>query len=161
MKNNNFTTAILVDQSPGEVFNAINNVRGWWSEEIEGNTNAQDDEFTYHYEDVHRCQLKITESVPNQKVVWLVQDNYFNFTKDTSEWKNTSVCFEISAVANKTQVIFTHIGLVPAYECYDACFEGWTNYIGHSLFNLITTGIGAPNGKGTPQTETEKKLTGQ
>lgn len=161
MKDTNFTTTILVNQSPVEVFNAINNVRGWWSEEIDGNTTQLNDAFKYHYEDVHRCQLKIIESVPNQKVVWLVQDNYFNFTKDTSEWKDTKVCFEISTVANKTQLTFTHIGLVPEYECYDACNEGWTNYIQHSLFNLITTGNGSPNGKGKPQTETEKNLTQQ
>ncbi len=49
----NFTTTLLIDQSSKETFNAINNARGWWSEEIEGNTYKLNDEFTYHYEDVH------------------------------------------------------------------------------------------------------------
>ena len=69
MKKADFSTAILVDQSPEEVFNAINNVRGWWSGDIEGATERLGDEFTYRYEDVHRSRQKITESVSGRKVV--------------------------------------------------------------------------------------------
>ena len=110
----------MVDQTPKEVFNAINNVRGWWSEEIEGGTDKLNDEFDYHYEDVHSCKMKLIEVIPDKKVVWLVLDNYFNFTKDKSEWKDTKIIFEISKKDNKTQLHFTHQGLVPEYECYEA-----------------------------------------
>jgi len=153
-----FTTTIGVDETPEKVFNAITNPRGWWSEEIEGNTNNLNDEFNYHYEDIHRCKIKIIEFIPNEKVVWLVLDNYFKFTKDKSEWTGTKIIFEISEKDNKTQLRFTHQGLVPAYECYDICKDAWSTYIHNSLRSLIITGKGQPNGKGKPQTENEKKL---
>ena len=94
MKNQNYTTTFSVDQPPEEVFAAINNVRGWWSEEIEGSTDKVGDEWTYHYEDVHSCKLKVTELVPGKRVVWHILDNYFNFTKDKSEWKGTTIMSE-------------------------------------------------------------------
>lgn len=158
MQNQNFTTVLLVDQTPEAVFNAINNVRGWWSEEIEGSTDKLNEEFRYHYEDVHSCKMRIIESIPNEKIVWIVLDNYFKFTKDKSEWKDTKVIFEISKQDNKTQLRFIHLGLVPEYECYDICRDAWSNYIQNSLRSLIATGKGQPNGKGKPQTEAERNL---
>ena len=142
-----FTTTIVVDETPEKVFHAVTDPRGWWSEEIEGSTAKLNDEFTYHYKDVHISKMKLIEVIPNQKVVWLVRDNYFDFTKDKSEWNGTKVIFEISEQDNKTQLRFTHLGLVPEYECYSICRDAWTNYIKNSLRSLITTGIGQPNPK--------------
>jgi len=140
-----FTIAFTVDQTPEQVFAAINNPRGWWSEGIEGTTDKVDAEFTYRYKDVHRCTMKIMELIPNQKVVWRVLENHFNFTKDDTEWTGTTIVFEISKTGAKTEVHFTHLGLVPAYECYAVCLDGWTTYINGSLRELISTGKGKPN----------------
>ncbi|GAB2809510.1 SRPBCC family protein [Ferruginibacter profundus] len=153
-----FTTTIVVTQTPGEVFDAINNVRGWWSQEIEGSTQQLNEVFNYHYEDVHRCKIKLIEAVPGKKVVWLVEENYFKFTADKTEWTGTTIIFDITKKDDQVELRFTHQGLVPEYECYDICCGAWTTYIQKSLYNLITTGIGQPNGKGKPQTENEKKL---
>jgi hypothetical protein len=147
MEKTDFTKTLLVEHTPTEAFNAINNVRGWWSEEIEGNTDKLNEEFTYHYEDVHRCKIKVIELVPDEKVVWLVLDNYFNFTNDKNEWKGTKIIFEISQKDIKTEIRFTHQGLVPEYECYEVCRDAWSNYISHSLRKLITSGKGQPNPK--------------
>ena len=147
MKTQNFTASFQVDQTPRKVFDAINNVRGWWSEEIEGSTNKLNDEFNYHYQDVHICRMKLVEVVPNRKVVWKVLSNYFNFTKDKNEWTGDKIIFEISEKNEKTQLHFTHEGLTPEYECYEACFDGWSNYIKKSLYNFVTTGKGQPNTK--------------
>ena len=159
MSTQDFTTAIVVDQTPTEAFDAINNVRGWWSEEIEGSTNNLNDVFDYHYEDVHRCKMQIIEFVPNKKVVWFVQENYFKFTKDKTEWTGTKIIFDIDEKDGKTQLRFTQLGLVPEYECFEVCSDAWTTYVKKSLYGLITTGKGQPNGKGKPQTENEKKIT--
>lgn len=153
-----FTTSVSVDQSPEEVFNAINNVRGWWSEEIEGKTDETGSVFYYHFEDVHKCTIQIVALIPGKKVEWRVLDNYFSFTKDKTEWNGTRIVFEIQNTGSQTQLLFTHEGLVPAYECYEACNNGWTKYITHSLPDLITTGKGQPNATGKAQTEDEKKL---
>lgn len=142
-----FNTNFWVDQTPHEVFNAVNNVRGWWSERIEGGTEQLNDVFTYRRWELHQCTMKLIEVIPDKKVVWLVLDNYFSLTEDKTEWIGTKISFDISEKDGKTQLRFTHWGLVPAYECYDICFDAWTSYINGSLQSLITTGKGQPNPK--------------
>ena len=147
MTTTDFTTIMVVDQNPEEVFNAINNPRGWWSEEIEGGTEKLNDEFNYHYKDVHTAKIKLIEVISNKKVVWLVMNNRFSFTKDTSEWTGNKIVFEITEKDNKIQLRFIQLGLVPEYECYDICQNAWSNYINNSLRSLITTGKGQPSPK--------------
>ncbi len=91
MEKSDLTLTQVVDQPASQVFKAITNVRGWWSEEIEGGTENLNDVFNYHYE---------------------------------------------------------------------ICSNAWSQYFLHSLKSLITTGKGKPNGKGKPQTENEKRLSG-
>jgi len=120
----NYSTSFTVDQSPKEVFDAINNVRGWWSGEIKGVTDKLGAEFTYSVPNVHYSKQKITEFVPGEKIVWHVQDADLTFLKDKSEWKGTDIVFEIAKKGQKTEVRFTHRGLVPTFECYDKCTSG-------------------------------------
>jgi hypothetical protein len=142
MATSNYSTTILVDNSKEEVFNAINNVRGWWQGEIDGNTGNLNDEFGYSVPGIHFSKQKIVEIIPNEKIVWLVTDSKLSFVKDQSEWTGTKIVFEISEVNHKTQVRFSHLGLVPEFECYGDCSNAWSQLIEKSLFSLITTGKG-------------------
>ncbi len=143
MQNQNYTTTFTVDQTPEDAFAAINNVRGWFTP-VEGDTDRLDAVFYYHYKDNHRCTFKITEFVPGRKVVWHVLQNYFKFTKDPTEWTDTDVVFEIARKGDKTEVRFTHVGLVPAYECFDVCSNAWNSCVNGSLRDFIATGKGQP-----------------
>src|SRR5436305_697232 len=114
MKNrNDFTTSIVVDQSPAEVFKAINNVRGWWQGEITGSTEKINDEFTYQMADFHLTKQKIVELTPGKKIVWRVTESKINFVADKNEWLNTTITFDIATEKDKTKLSFTHKGLVP------------------------------------------------
>lgn len=142
----NFTTTFTVEQSPELVFRAINDVRAWWSGDIEGPTDELGGVFTYRYKKVHRTTQKVTELVPNERVVWHVTDSYIDFAK-TDEWTGTDIVFEIEKKRGGTEVRFTHVGLEPSCDCYDACRKGWTFYVQESLRDLVARGKGQPGGK--------------
>lgn len=158
MSGQDFTTSFSVDQSPKDAFDAINDPRAWWSAEIEGGADRVGAEFDYHFQDLHRCKIRVTELIPGQRVSWLVVDNYFSFTEDKTEWKDTTIHFDISEEDGRTTVVFTHVGLTPEYECYGACSEGWGYYINTSLRNLIASGEGAPHAGGQARTSAEAAL---
>ena len=139
-----FTTSFVVDQSPETVFEAINNVRGWWGEDVDGSNANVGDEFTYRVKDVHRSRLRVIERVPNQKVVWLVLENHMNFVEDQTEWVGTTISFEIGTKLDQTEVRFAHLGLSLQFECFGVCSNAWGSLIGSSLPSLIATGTGYP-----------------
>jgi hypothetical protein len=145
MKNPDFTTIIAVDRTPEEAFAPINNVRGWWSGEIEGDSGKLGDEFTYRYKDLHRSRQKVTEFIPGKKVVWHVLDSQLSFVHDKSEWDETDIVFDISEKGGGSEVRFTHVGLVPQYECYGSCSNAWGTLVNGNLRNLIATGKSQPD----------------
>jgi hypothetical protein len=147
MNERDLTITLLVDQSRDEAFDAIKNVRGWWSEGLEGSTENLGDEFTYRHKELHESKQKLVERVPAERLVWLVLDANLSFTSNTAEWKGTYLRFDISRKAKKTEVRFTHIGLRPEHECFDACSRGWGFYVGKSLRALIASGKGEPDPK--------------
>jgi uncharacterized protein YndB with AHSA1/START domain len=149
MSEQSYTTSVTVDRAPGEVFDAINDVRGWWSEEVEGSTDRVGAEFRYRGHDdaqtvEHLATIRVVELVPGRRVVWRVLDNYLSFVDDQTEWPGTEIRFDISEQDDATEVRFTHAGLVPAHECFDVCSNAWGFFVGVSLRSLITTGEGAP-----------------
>ena len=144
MKKQDYKATLTVDATPKEVFKKINSVTKWWTDELEGDSQKIGDEFTVRFGDVHVSTQKLIEVIPDKKVVWLVTKSNLNFIKKKDEWTNTTISFDISTHNNKTQIQFTHTGLVPEVECSKSCTEGWDYFIKGSLFKLLTEGKGTP-----------------
>jgi hypothetical protein len=140
----NYNCHIGANVTAKEAFDAICRVSEWWATDISGSSLKADDVFTVRFSETS-VTFKIIELVPNKKIVWLVTDCYLHWIKDKKEWKGTRINWEISAAKGSTLVSFTHIGLVPALECYNDCKEGWDFQVGKSLFKFLTAQKGMPD----------------
>ena len=142
MKKQDMTYTLTVDQSPEQVTAAIADVASWWPGKFTGEAGKAGAEFTYRYKDMHRSTQMVTEWVPGKRVVWHVTESWLSFLERKDEWTGTDIVFDIGREGRKTVLSFTHLGLTPEVECYEACQEGWGFCIEKSLLKRITTGKG-------------------
>lgn len=145
MENKSFTATIEVAKSPQEVFACITNITNWWSKDFEGASKQLNNEFVIHHPNQHYSKQKVVEVIPDKKMVWLVTDSILYWLqKDTHEWTNTKMIFEISTANDKTLLHFTHEGLSPEKECFTMCEKGWTMIIKDWLYYFIVNGAESP-----------------
>jgi hypothetical protein len=148
MNDHSYRTSLVVEATPEAAYDAVNDVRGWWSQDLAGSTDTIGTEFAFrgNHEgvNVHRATIQVTELVPGKRVAWHVLENHFTFTEDQSEWTDTRILFEISAVDAGTEIRFSHVGLLPEAECYDVCANAWATFVHDSLRSLVVTGEGLP-----------------
>ncbi len=145
MHNSGFSRTFLVNKPSRAVFDAINDVRTWWSEDFTGASQNMGDEFDARFADVHFSRQRLVESIPGKKIVWLVTDSRLTFLNNQSEWTGTSIHFDLSEENGATKIVFTHEGLIPSIQCFKDCSNGWNFYLDGSLIPFINTGIANPN----------------
>ena len=141
--NQDFNCSIVVDITAQQAVEAISQVSEWWVQEVEGKTGSLHDAFTVHFGTTWMA-FKITELIPEEKIVWLVTDCHLPWNHDVKEWKDTQIVWEIFPEKGATRISFSHIGLA-VLDCGNQCMNSWSGYIKQSLFKLITEGKGLPN----------------
>ena len=139
-----FSCGFVSERSPETIYAAILDVRGWWSRNIEGPTDALGEAWTYHNEPMHMSRQRTVELVPGKRVVWDVEDGLLSFLQNPAEWVGDRIVFEITPEGTGHRLTFTQHGLTPDKQCYDICDNSWSGYIMGSLRGLVETGQGAP-----------------
>ena len=150
MENKNYHKSIIVNISAEEAMKKISQVNLWWKKDYKGSAEKLNDTFTVPFTEPSFVDFVVSELIPDKKIVWKVTDCYLPWFRDKKEWNNTEIVFQLSEDSpddtigrSSTKIDFTHIGLVPEVECYDACEKGWNGHI-HTLHQLINEGKGLP-----------------
>lgn len=139
----NYTANITVSENQQAAFNAINQIKGWWTVVMEGNSTKLNDVFTVRFGETF-IKIQVVDLVAGKKIAWKVIDGYKHWINNHREWHGTRMNWEINEDREGTTVQFTHIGLAPGMECYEGCEKAWDFYIKTSLFALLEEGIGRP-----------------
>ncbi len=144
MDRDDLTIRFVTAATPDEAYAAINDVRGWWTGDIEGDTSGLGAEFTYRHGTVHRSTQRVTEQALGRRIAWHVTDSHLDFVEDPGEWTGTDIVFDIAPTADGTAISFTHAGLSARLDCFDSCSDAWRFYVGTSLRSRMS-GAGSPS----------------
>jgi len=141
LSNKSFSYSFTSSRTQAEIFEVLLDVKTWWSgfyeETIIGDSLEIDDEFTFLAGGgVHFTMQRMIEKKQNSKILWLVSESKLSFLENTAEWTNTKFGFEIFKIKSGYEVTFTHVGLVPMFECFNNCSSAWTEYM-DQLSNIL------------------------
>jgi hypothetical protein len=142
MKTQHFQCHMTTESTAKDALKKISQVSAWWAKVVEGKAEKANDVFTVRFGDTF-VTFRVTAFSEN-KIVWLVTDCFLPWQNNKTEWTGTEVQYELTEKNGHTDILFTHVGLVPEVECYDQCSTGWTKHIEGSLAKLMDQGIGVP-----------------
>ena len=144
MKNQDYKKTFTSDVNSKKAFANIVDVSGWWTNSFKGSAMNSGDEFEVNFSATW-VKFKVVESIPYEKLTWLVTSCNLDWINNKTEWKGTKLLWEIFPGNGETEISMTHIGLIPAAECYKDCRKGWNFYIEKSLYRLLTENKGLPD----------------
>lgn len=142
-----YRKSLVVAGTPADVYAALvtpAGLRGWWTQDCDVAT-AVGGTIHFRFGNTHK-HMRIERLLRDQEVRWACTGAHIAVERLTQndEWVGTEILFRLTAVGEtRTRVDFEHIGLVPAFECYDLCTDGWRYFLA-SLQQFVETGEGTP-----------------
>src|SRR5450432_3721465 len=109
-KQKDFSYSFTVKASAKEAMKMISKVDLWWAIIFKGKANKLNDKFSVYFGDTF-VDFKISEVIPEKKIIWLVTDCNLHWIKNKKEWKKTEVIWNLSEKIGKTTIDFVHKGI--------------------------------------------------
>jgi hypothetical protein len=144
MKEQSYQSSFIAHIPPKEAFEKISRVSEWWAKNFEGTSQRPDDVFTVRFRSGDMFQAKVTEMLPDTKIIWEFIDAYQGWVKNSTEWIGTKIMWEVTPQKEGVEVTMTHVGLVPELECFAQCTKSWHYLMQESLFQFLNEGKGHP-----------------
>lgn len=144
----NYKNQRVLAATPAAVYAALTTpqgLQGWWTHSCDVATHVGG-KTTFRFGRTHKV-LQNIKLVPDREVFWHCVEANIEIPGVTKkdEWVGTDMVFKLTPVeGGKTRLDFEHIGLTPAFECYEQCEGGWNLFLG-SLQSLVETGEGTPH----------------
>ena len=142
-----YQRSLVLKASPAAVYAALTTpegLRGWWTQDCDVATDVGGD-LHFRFGRNHK-EMRIEVLEPGREVRWLCTGAHIAAGQLTrrDEWVGTQLVFRLMPDgAGGTRLDFEHRGLVPAFECYRLCSDGWRYYLS-SLQQFADTGRGTP-----------------
>ncbi|MEM7033650.1 MAG: SRPBCC domain-containing protein [Chloroflexota bacterium] len=130
-----------IQTSPAALYAAIaeaNGLKNWWSEHSHIEDALASVSF---YNNMVTFKLRVSESVPNEKIVWDVEGG-------PPDWSNTQISWTISEHEGQTMLDFAHRGLNVPEDRLGGINYNWGWYVISLKFYL-------EKGKGMPHTDAD------
>ena len=131
---------VIVETSPEKLYQALTEQRGlsaWWTKAKTTAKAGALASFRFGPNGDHKVDMKITELVPNERVVWKCVAGPWVDTKEFS--------FEIKPHERGSVVQFANRGWAEPSEFFMHCNCKWGFFLGVSLKNYLESGTGKPH----------------
>jgi len=142
-----YQQSLILEANPAAVYAALTTpegLRGWWTQDCDVQAKTGD---TNHFRfGPNHKDMRIERLEPGHEVRWLCTGAHIAVDQLTrrDEWVGTQPVFRLTPQGNGwTRLDFEHIGLVPNFECYTLCCDGWRYFLA-SLEQFVKTGQGTP-----------------
>ncbi len=140
-----YQTSFHTTATPAEITDCLTRrITDWWTTAFTGKAMAVGDTFRVSFGSTYKV-FQVEELIPEIRIVWCCTEAHLEVPgiQNASEWKGTSIHWNIVPAGDTATITLVHKGLTPELECFEVCSQGWKHF-STSLIALLDEQKGNP-----------------